>query len=122
MNRFSVLMIGTALLAGCTTSDEFTPTEPPGAAEAAAIAPTTTAPYLTTQPGDDALQKREPDTCHAIDYVSALGKPAATIQTLGITGPTNVVEWRGLEPQVYNPKRIVFRLDAAGNIYNIDCG
>jgi hypothetical protein len=32
------------------------------------------------------------------------------------------VEFRGIEPQEYNPQRIVFRLDQFGNVYNIDCG
>ncbi|MBZ4023180.1 hypothetical protein CKO11_12005 [Rhodobacter sp. TJ_12] len=80
-------------------------------------------PHLTPPVSQDgALEAREPDTCHAIDYASALGQPAAIIPTLGITQPINVVEWRGIEPQEYNAQRIVFRLDASGNIFNIDCG
>lgn len=80
-------------------------------------------PHMTpTVSQDGALEEREPDTCHAADYTAALGRPSSVIPTLGITRPINVVEWRGIEPQIYNPQRIVFRLDAAGNIFNIDCG
>lgn len=68
------------------------------------------------------LESREPDACHAKNYVSALGQPGTVIPTLGVTREYRVVEYRGIEPQEYNPLRIVFRLDAAGNIYNIDCG
>ena len=86
-------------------------------------APPTPAPYMTPateQTG--ALEERQPDTCHAGDYVSALGQPASIIPSLGISRPVNVVEWRGIEPQEYNSQRVVFRLDATGNIFNIDCG
>ena len=68
------------------------------------------------------LEAREPDLCHAIDYVPELGQPGTVIDTLAITRPFRVVPWRGIEPQDYVAGRIVFRLDAAGNIYNIDCG
>lgn len=68
------------------------------------------------------LEERAPDLCKAGTYVSALGQSGAVIPTLGITRAYRVVEYRGIEPQEYDPNRIVFRLDAAGNIYNIDCG
>lgn len=68
------------------------------------------------------LTSREPDACHAKTYIAALGQPGTVIPGLGITREYRVVEYRGIEPQEYNPLRIVFRLDAAGNIYNIDCG
>ncbi len=77
---------------------------------------------MTPTVTEGALEQREPDTCHAADYVSALGQPGSVIPTLGISRPINVVEWRGLEPQEYNPQRIVFRLDQTGKIFNIDCG
>ncbi len=67
-------------------------------------------------------ESREPDLCKARTYISALGQPGAIIPTLGITKTYRVVEYRGIEPQEYDPNRIVFRLDASGNIYNIDCG
>lgn len=72
--------------------------------------------------GVSGLESREPDACHAKNYTSALGQPGAIIPTLGVTRTYRVVEYRGIEPQEYDPLRIVFRLDAAGNIYNIDCG
>lgn len=72
--------------------------------------------------GITGLQSREPDACHAKSYTAALGQPASVIPTLGITREYRVVEYRGIEPQEYNSLRIVFRLDAAGRIQNIDCG
>ena len=77
---------------------------------------------MTPVAGVSGLETREPDACHAKNYVSALGQPGSVISSLGVTREYRVVEFRGIEPQEYNPLRIVFRLDAAGNIYNIDCG
>ncbi len=111
--RFSAIVGVALMLAACqgAQTEEFQP--------AAAPMPT---PHLTAPVTEGPLEQREPDTCHAADYVSALGQPAAVIPTLGITRPVNIVEWRGIEPQEYNPQRVVFRLDASGNIFNIDCG
>ncbi len=110
--RFSVIAAAALTLAACQS-------EP--AVEPAPLEPVPV-PHMTAAVTDGALQQREPDTCHAVDYVSALGQPSSVIPSLGITRPINVVEWRGIEPQEYNPQRIVFRLDASGNIFNIDCG
>ena len=68
------------------------------------------------------LEERQPDLCGAKTYTSYLGQPGGVIPTIGITKTFRVVEYRGIEPQEYVPNRIVFRLDAGGNIYNIDCG
>lgn len=89
--------------------------------------PPAPAPVPMVQPvvpvtGVAGLEERAPDLCKAGNYVSALGQSGAIIPTLGITRAYRVVEYRGIEPQEYDPNRIVFRLDAAGNIYNIDCG
>jgi hypothetical protein len=101
---------------------------PPGPV---AVAPLAAAPEGTVPdgvilaqptPAPAGLESREPDLCHAIDYVPYLSQPGTVIATLGITRPYRVVQWRGIEPQDYDAGRIVFRLDAAGNIFNIDCG
>lgn len=88
--------------------------------------PVTVTPLAGTVPAPTiaapGLEAREPDLCHAIDYVPYLGGPGSVIETLGITRPFRVVPWRGIEPQEYDAGRIVFRLDAVGNIFNIDCG
>lgn len=97
-------------LAGCTPA--------PAPEPVAAIDPVPVTPVA----GVTGLEAREPDACHAKTYISALGQPGTVIPGLGITREFRVVEYRGIEPQEYNPLRIVFRLDAAGNIYNIDCG
>lgn len=80
------------------------------------------APALSPVAGLSGLQSREPDGCRAGDYTSALGQHGSVIQSLGIRRDYRVAEYRGIEPQEYDPGRIVFRLDQAGNIYNIDCG
>ncbi len=72
--------------------------------------------------GISGLEERQPDLCGARDYTHALSQPGSIIPTLGIAKEYRVVEFRGIEPQEYKPYRIVFRLDASGNIYNIDCG
>lgn len=69
------------------------------------------------------LTERKPDLCGATkNYASAVGQPGSVIPTLGVTKEYRVVEYRGIEPQEYDPNRIVFRLDAAGIITNVDCG
>ncbi|MDS9466949.1 hypothetical protein RGQ15_05070 [Paracoccus sp. MBLB3053] len=97
----------------------------------AACAPSTPAPQtmpvvdpvpMVPVAGVSGLESREPDACKAKSYVSALGQPGSIIPSLGVTRDYRVVEFRGIEPQEYDPLRIVFRLDASGNIYNIDCG
>lgn len=103
-------------LAACT------PTGPmdgkPAPAETGAASHMT--PAVTVNAGG--LEEREPDTCGAVNYISVLGQPAAQIATLSIDRPYRIVEWRGVEDQIYNPQRVVFRLDARGNVFNIDCG
>ncbi|MFD1883739.1 hypothetical protein [Paracoccus pacificus] len=103
----AVIALSLLTLAACT------PNTPP-------TAPVPAAPMPVAQVSG--LEEREPDACRAKDYTSALSKPGSVIPTLGVTRDYRVVEYRGIEPQEYDPLRIVFRLDQAGNIYNIDCG
>ena len=111
-NRVYVIAAG-LLLAACQS---------PAIEEAPA--PVMPAPQMTPTVAttDSGLQERTPDTCHAIDYISVLGQPRTALDTLAITRPHRVIEWRGFEDQSYDPQRVVFRIDAAGNIWNIDCG
>lgn len=106
------LVAAIAPLAACAPATAPAPEPVP----AAVVAP------ITPVQGISGLQDREPDLCKASEFVPYLSQPGGTIPTLGITKPYRVVEYRGIEPQDYDPNRIVFRLDAAGNIYNIDCG
>ena len=85
------------------------PVQPPG------IEPLPTA-------ADDGLTERKPDLCKASTYASYIGQPGGVVPTLGITKEYRIVEYRGIEPQEYNPNRIVFRLDSTGNISGVDCG
>lgn len=102
----------TVLLAGCMPAPQPAP---------APVVPVQTLPAAPVE-GISGLEEREPDLCGAKQYVPYLSQPASIIPTLGLTKEYRVVEYRGIEPQEYNPNRIVFRLDGSGNIYNIDCG
>lgn len=69
------------------------------------------------------LVTREPTLfCKADNYRPYIGQPAGVIGGLGIDRPHRVVEYRGIAPQDYDPNRILFNLDSAGNIAAIDCG
>lgn len=111
MTRLTALALS-ALLAGCAVA-----LPPP----TAVVDP---APVVVPPPvaGVAGLQSREPDVCKSGPYRSAIGQPGSAIPTLGVTRQYRVVEYRGIEPQEYDPQRIVFRLDAAGNIQAVDCG
>lgn len=106
-----------AALAGCAPA----PMPAPAPIPAVAAVPVAPLPPVPTE-GIAGLEERQPDLCHAKDYIPYLGQPGTVIPTMGVTREYRVVEFRGIEPQEYNPQRIVFRLDASGNIYNIDCG
>ncbi|RMC36579.1 hypothetical protein [Paracoccus alkanivorans] len=103
----------TALLAGCMPAPQPAPT--PAVQPVQPLAP-------TPVQGISGLEEREPDLCGAKEYTQYLSQPGSVIPTLGLSKEYRVVEHRGIEPQDYDPNRIVFRLDASGNIYNIDCG
>lgn len=104
----------TGLLAGCMPA----PAPMPSPQPLPAVQPL---PAIPTE-GIAGLEERQPDLCGAKNYTQVLAQPGSVIPSLGITKEYRVVEYRGIEPQEYNPQRIVFRLDASGNIYNIDCG
>lgn len=92
-------------------------------APAPAIDPLPPQEVITPATGIVGLTTREPTLfCKAETYVPYLGQPGSTIPMLGVDRAYRVVEYRGIEPQDYDPNRVIFRLDAAGNIANIDCG
>ncbi|WP_339108262.1 hypothetical protein [Thioclava sp. GXIMD4216] len=103
------------LLAACQPSQqELAPTP---------ILPESAQALIQPENSADGLNEREPDLCGAKAYSYVLGQPGSVVSTLPL-GDTKyrVVEWRGVEDQLYQPHRIVFRLDEAGNVYNVDCG
>lgn len=104
-------LLATLAVAGCVrgTPANDLPVQPPG------IEPLPTA-------ADDGLMERKPDLCKASTYASYVGQPGTVIPTLGVTREYRVVEYRGIEPQEYDPNRIVFRLDDTGAISGVDCG
>ncbi len=115
MTQLKLILSGlaaTALLSGCM----------PAPAPAPVPVPAVQPPVLPAPVADSVFQERQPDLCNAKNYTQYLSQPGSIIPTLGLTGDYRVVEYRGIEPQEYNAKRIVFRLDAAGIIQNIDCG
>lgn len=131
MTRTTILPFAAAaaLLAGCMPVPPDAAMAPPpvpiqaplqAPIQAPAIAPV--APPPTAAAGIAGLEERKPDLCKAQDYSRYVSQPGSVIPTLGLTRAYRVVEYRGIEPQDYDPNRIVFRLDSAGNIYNIDCG
>ncbi|MDP5307155.1 hypothetical protein [Paracoccus spongiarum] len=109
----SAALIAAAAVAACAPV-----APPPPVAAPLPVAPIAPLPA----DGIAGLEERQPDLCGAKTYVPSLGQPGSVIPSLGIAKEYRVVEYRGIEPQEYNPQRIVFRLDASGNIYNIDCG
>lgn len=109
------MAMAAAFLAGCMPVPQQPMPQPVPAVQPAPIAP-------PPAEGISGLEERQPDLCGAKQYIPYLSQPGGVIPTLGITKQYRVVEYRGIEPQEYNPQRIVFRLDASGNIYNIDCG
>lgn len=109
------LLAASALLSGCMAQ---APAPMPLPAPVAYVPP---APEPAL--GVSGLTERKPDLCGARkNHASSIGQPGSVIPTLGITKEYRVVEYRGIEPQEYDPNRIVFRLDAAGTITNVDCG
>lgn len=123
MNRQTLFLplAATALLAGCMPPAPATlpPPVPVAAPAPVAYVPPAPEPVL----GVAGLTERKPDLCGAArDYGSSVGQPGSAIPMLGIAKDYRVVEYRGIEPQDYDPNRIVFRLDAAGNISSVDCG
>lgn len=79
-------------------------------------------PVPTPASGISGLEERKPDLCGAAKISDAVGKPSSVIPSLGLTRDYRIVEYRGIEAQVYVPNRVVFRLDQAGTITSIDCG
>lgn len=108
--------------AACVRAPGAAPIEP--IAPVAPVAPV--APIAPVAPtpvsGVAGLQERQPDTCGASKFPQAVGQPASAIPSLGVTREYRVVEFRGIEPQDYDPLRMVFRLDQGGIIQKVDCG
>lgn len=102
------------MLAGCMPAPQQAPAPAP-VANPASVAP----PSVN---GISGLEEREPDLCGAKDYTQYLSQPASVIPTIGLTKEYRVIEYRGIVPQDYDPNRVVFRLDSAGNISEIGCG
>lgn len=128
---FLLPLLLSALLSACMAPAPVlapVPTPVPAAMPApmgGAMAPVPGAPYAAPEPvvGVAGLTERKPDLCGASkNYASAIGQPGSIIPSLGVTNDYRVVEYRGIEPQDYVPSRVVFRLDAAGIITNVDCG
>ncbi|MDB6182185.1 hypothetical protein [Paracoccus fistulariae] len=111
------LIAAAAALAGCMPAPAPVP-----AYDQPAVAPAPVQPVPAAASGISGLEERKPDLCGAKNYTSALNQPGSVIPTLGVTKEYRVVEYRGIEPQEYDPNRVVFRLDAAGNVTNVDCG
>ncbi|AUM74502.1 hypothetical protein [Paracoccus jeotgali] len=108
--RLIAPLVAIAALSGCMAG---APVQEP--VQPAGIEPLPTA-------ADSGLTERKPDLCKASTYANRIGQPGTVIPTLGISRTYRVVEYRGIEPQEYDPNRIVFRLDSTGAISGVDCG
>lgn len=108
--------------AGMTAQAPSFPAAMASAAMPAPVLPASDGPPPAAARGIAGLTERQPDLCGAKQQSSAIGSPGSVIPTLGLTRSYRIVEYRGIEPQDYVPDRMVFRLDASGNITNIDCG
>lgn len=120
MNKALIALLVATPLAACVAPARNPPPVATVYEPAPQVLPVVAAPVPVA--GVSGLEKREPDACHAKNYSSSVGQPGSVIPTLGVTRDYRVVEYRGIEPQEYDPLRIVFRLDQSGNIYQIDCG
>ena len=118
MKKALIALLVASPLAACVAPVRSLPPPAPGIAPVPVPAVEAPAPVA----GFGGLEERKPDACHAKDYTSAMGQPGSAIPTLGVTRDYRVVEYRGIEPQEYDPLRIVFRLDQSGTVYQIDCG
>ncbi len=114
MKAFTTSVLVALLLSACAPAPEPVPIAvPPG------IDPMTVMPVDLT-PG---LNDREPDTCHAADYVGMIGQPEGAVGAAGIMRPTRVVPMNGIVSQEeYDSFRINFHLDSMGNVARISCG
>lgn len=111
----AVALTMTLALAGCVRG-------PAPAAVQPVAPPTPIVPVVTPVSSVAGLQQKEPDTCGAAKFASAVGQTQAVIPTLGVTRKYRIAEYRGIEPQEYDPLRMVFRLDQAGVITAVSCG
>lgn len=127
MTRTTILpvAVAAALLAGCMPVPPSVPVAPAPqtlpatpAYDPVPVAPVAPPPTLA----NSGLNERKPDVCGAAAYREHIGKPGSALPSLDISRSYRVVEFRGIEPQDYDPNRLVFRLDAAGNISDTDCG
>jgi len=149
ISQATALALTATVVAGCNynrmppTADSYG-TGATGYAAPTYDANTATTPYVTPAPqvvtpqvvtpavvtpaaptpasGISGLEERKPDLCGAAKISDAIGKPSSVIPSLGLTRDYRIVEYRGIEAQVYVPNRVVFRLDEAGTITSIDCG
>lgn len=111
--KITSALVAVALLSACVVAAP--------APEPVPVVPVAPPPPVAAT-GIAGLEERKPDLCGAKDYAHYQGQPGNLIPTMGLTKQYRVVEYRGIEPQDYDPNRLVFRLDSAANIYKIDCG
>lgn len=66
--------------------------------------------------------EREPDTCGAEEFQTALGQPRSIIPGLGVTRTIRIVAPGDIVTQEYNPLRMNFYVNASGIITRVTCG
>ncbi|MDO5657948.1 MAG: I78 family peptidase inhibitor [Paracoccus sp. (in: a-proteobacteria)] len=101
--------------AAATQAQAATPAQPPVPVQPS-YAP------IDTAAGGSRLEEKQPDLCRASRFSHVIGQPADAVASLGITDSYRIVEFRGIEPQQYQPYRVNFHLDQQGLISRIECG
>lgn len=76
-------------------------------------------PAVDRTPG---LNDKEPDTCHAGNFLFYIGKPVSELQVAVAGRPLMVVAPGALGTQEYQSDRINAFVDGAGLVYRLSCG
>ena len=76
-------------------------------------------PNVDLTPG---LNDKEPDTCHAGNFASYIGKPVTELQAAAADKPLVVLAPGALGSQEYDAARINAFVDQTGTLYRLSCG
>ncbi|MFD0982413.1 I78 family peptidase inhibitor [Tropicimonas aquimaris] len=79
-------------------------------------------PYGEVREGAGGLTERLPDTCKLGEVQQYMGQSGASVEAGGLTMPYRVVGPTDIVTQEYNPTRINFFVDSAGQVTRISCG
>jgi len=84
--------------------------------------PDAAAVYVPPEAVDNALEKREPDSCGAESLSGLIGQQEGVLRTVQLPAESRVVPFGALVTQEYNSHRVNIYLDEIGMIARITCG